>query len=213
MVGMIRAAALAAVAAVAVAAELTRADLIVAAEMLPAALDYVVTASDGSSRGGSDNLDRAVGLRLGGRWIWSRPGAAVAPQFGLDVVAEEADYAGSMSLSTFGLAVAVGAAWAPADAWLVEAEAYALAGRTTAEADGRVEMPAYSASGRCEGYGVRAGVARNLSRRWLAGLTLGWRSTSAALSGDPIDLTLDSAGAVFGVTLAWRHNLRPPAID
>lgn len=194
------------------ASEVRRADLGLWLESLPTSSDYTLDGS-GGSRSGNDTLDSNAGLRVGARFTRSAPGRSIAPQIGLDVVVEQADYAGALQLQTYGLAPAAGVAWAPGDNWLVSSELFGLFGMTSGTGSDQQAVEAFDVSGRTIGYGLRLDGYYRLSRNWLAGAVLSWRSTTADLSGTPVDLTWTTSGIGVGLGMLWRMDVRPAGLE
>lgn len=209
---MRRGAAVLLAAAAATAGEARRSDLHLWLDAEPTAIAYRISAPTGAARSGGDGFDRAVAARLGGRWTWSSPGRSWAPQFGADLVLGDA--AGdALAARRYGLALAGGAAWTPADAWRLECEAHAEAARIRAEAPEMTTSPAFAVAGTATAIGLRAAAVWRFDRRWSAGAGLGWLSESADLDGEVVDLAWDRQGLVVSVGLCWRLDVRPAALE
>jgi hypothetical protein len=203
---------LAACAATAPALEVVRRDVVLAVEALPTDFDFTLDGPSGSTSG-SDAFDTVLGLRLGGRWAWSQPGAAGALQLGIDGRLADAQYGPGGTYRTLGLGLSAGYAHVLSRDWTVFAEAIGEYGRASLDLDANATRAAVSADGSHLMYGLRAGALYALSRRWLLSGDLGYvRITSDTTSGDR-DFTLEQSGLVIGIGVVWRFSDAPARLE
>jgi len=190
------------------AAELVIRDVGLQLATLPTDFDYTVK-DPTTSRSGSDAFDSGYGLALGALYSFTSAGDrhGLLAGLGLDTGQYAYDSAGEMT--TFG--------------------GYALAGygfqlfeRIDLRALGRIglgyadlQLPAGSsanaldAKGGYLGYGAELGVGWAITDHLILDISGGYGLSNAALTGDDIDVTLDTSGLRAGIGLAWRLTNTP----
>lgn len=192
-------------------AEPIRRDLTLAVEFADPAFDYRIDTPLGSYRG-TDACDRDTTLRLGTRWALARPGWAVAPLLGGDLLARQAPLAGG-GISAWGGEVAAGLTWACLDRLSLDAEGWGAWTRTSLRLDTSTGS-SLAGAGDTLAWGGRLRLAWSLGRHWSLGAEAGWRVASTAVAADGNrDLTLDSSGWTAGLVLAWRPSARPTGLE
>lgn len=194
------------------ALEVVRRDLVLALEALPTDFDYTLDSPLGSDSG-SDAFDTVLGLRLGGRWAWSRPGAPGAIQLGADLRVADGDYGGGGVYRTLGVGLSAGYAHVLSRQWTVFGEAIGEYGWATLDLDANGSRESISADGNHLMYGLRAGALFSLSRHWLLTADLGYASIASEVSTGDRDFTIEQAGLVIGLGVAWRFSDAPARLE
>lgn len=194
------------------AMELVRRDAVLAIEVLPADFDYRLEAPGGEISG-SDEFDRSLGARLGGRWSFSRPGARGALVAGLDLRLGNATYGDHGTYRTVGAGLSLGYAYSLGRRWTMYAEPVVELGWASLDFAASASAPAFSADGRHSLYGVRAGAIYALSPRWLIDASLGYVSIASDTSADELDFTIDQHGFSASLGLVWRFSAAPARLE
>lgn len=192
--------------------ELVRRDLGLALEALPADFDYRLTTPTGE-RTGSDGFDHALGLRLGGRWSFSSPGAAGAAVAGADLRLGDAVYAGSGTYRTVGLGISLGYAHTLGRRWTLSGEPLAELGWATLDLDATAAAPAIAADGTHLLVGARVGALYALSRRWLVDASVGYADIVSDTEAGDRSFRLEQRGLMIGLGVIWRFSAAPARLE
>lgn len=194
------------------AVELVRRDVLFAIEVLPTDFDYSLEAP-GGTESGSDEFDRSLGARFGGRWSFSRPGARGALVAGLDLRLGNSIYGDNGTYRTIGAGLSLGYAYSLSRRWAAYAEPVVEFGWATLDFEASSSAPAFSADGRHLLYGVRAGGIYALSSRWLIDASLGYVSIASDTSADELDFTIDQDGLAVSLGIIWRFSAAPARLE
>lgn len=194
------------------ASELVVRDLRVAAGSRPLAFSVTATTPTAESSG-DDAFDAGLGLEVGGRWSFARPGDSLGLIAGGDVQTDGYTYASGGTLGVTALRGALGLGWAVNDSLTLTAECAYIMGTSALDLPATGSAPAFSATGTVTGYDVRAGGTWLLSRRFGVGMYAGWLSESHALSDSAVDLTLDQSNWYIGLEAVWRFSDAPPRLE
>lgn len=192
--------------------ELVRRDVWFGIEALPTDFDFTLATPTGDLSG-SDAFDRAIGIRLGGRWSFSSPGAAGAWVTGADVRLADATYGSDSTYRTTGLGLSVGYDRTFGRRWTGYGEVVAELGWAELEFPASFAAPAVSASGRHTLYGLRTGALFALSPRWLLDGNVGYVAIESDTDADGNAFTIDQRGFVIGVGLVWRWSGAPARLE
>jgi hypothetical protein len=206
-----RAMALAAIVAGCGAAELVVRDLRLAVGGRPSEFDFTYAGS-GANASGSDSFEGGLGLELGGRWSWARPGDALGVVAGADLIVDAQSYGGSDGLATTWGRASGGAGWALDDRTTLTAEVGLQYGVSALSLPGTASAPAFEATGTAMGYDLRVGATWLATRSFGFGVHAGWLIASHDLSGDA-EVTIDQAGLFVGLELVWRFTDAPPRLE
>lgn len=193
------------------AAELVVRDIRAAAGSRPTDFDFTVTTPTVSGSG-SDAFEGGLGLELGGRWSWARPGDALGVIAGADLILDAQSYGGSDGLATTWARACGGAGWALTDRVTLSAEVGLQYGISALSLPATTAAPAFDATGTAMGYDARVGGTWLATRSFGLGAHAGWLIASHDLSGDA-DLTIDQAGWFAGLELVWRFTDAPPRLE
>lgn len=199
-------------AAPALGMELVRRDLWIGLEALPADFDFTLTTPSGDISG-SDSFDRSVGIRLGGRWSFSAPGASGAWVAGADLRYGDATYANDGSYRTTGVGLSFGYDQALSRRWAVYGEPLLELGWAKLDFPSSIAAPAVSADGRHVLYGVRAGVLFAVSPRWLLDGSAGYVAIESDTNADDNSYLIEQRGFVIGLGLVWRLSGAPARLE
>lgn len=192
--------------------ELVRRDLGLALEALPVAFDYTLSTPSGDISG-SDEFERALGLRLGGRWSFSSPGAKGVAVAGLDLRLGDAVYADNGTYRTAGVGVSLGYARTIGRRWTLYIEPLVEFGWATLDFDATTAAPAISADGTHLVYGARLGGLYALSPRWLIDAQFGWVEIVSDTDADHGSFQLDQSGLMAGLGVVWRFSAAPARLE
>ena len=192
--------------------ELVRRDFGLALEALPVAFDYTLS-TPGGDISGSDEFERALGLRLGGRWSFSSPGATGAAMAGLDLRLGDAVYADNGSYRTAGVGLSLGYARNLGRRWTLYIEPLVEFGWATLDFDATTAAPAISADGTHLVYGARLGGLYALSPRWLIDAQFGWVDIVSDTDADRGSFELDQSGLMAGLGVVWRFSAAPARLE
>ena len=192
--------------------ELVRRDLWIGLEALPTDFDFTLTTPSGDISG-SDSFDRSVGIRLGGRWSFSVPGASGAWVAGADLRYGDATYASDGSYRTTGVGLSFGYDQALSRRWAVYGEPLLELGWAKLDFPSSIAAPAVSADGRHVLYGVRAGVLFAVSPRWLLDGSAGYVAIESDTDADDNSYLIEQRGLVIGLGLVWRLSGAPARLE
>jgi len=192
-------------------AELVVRDLRASAGVRPTAFDFTL-ATPTVQASGTDGFDAAIGLELGGRWSFSRPGDAIGLVVGLDGILDGYSYGGGDGLATTWLRVSAGPGWAITDRWTLTGEVGAMYGVSAITLPPTTTSSDFSATGTATGYDVRLETNWLLTRQLALGAYVGYMMASHDLSGDAA-MTIDQSGMVGGLELIWRFTDAPPRLE
>jgi hypothetical protein len=163
------------------------------------------------SRSGTDSLDSAWGLAVGGRLGLGRPGRAQLVILGLDAVTVEESLPGGDRRAVLGRA-GVGYGVAVDAAWLLSLTASAAwgPGRMSLAGPGtsRVAM-----SGSMAEVDLRSAVRWHFAGCWSVDTEAGWMLGHDRFAGDGATWTGDRSGPVFAIGLAWTPDPRPRGLE
>lgn len=191
------------------AAEIVRRDVQFSLDSAPTSFDYTID-SPGGSFAGSDAFNFGVQSRLGGRWAITSPGWSLAPVIGSDLMYTDRSGAGG-GLTSYGLGVTGGVAWAINEHWSADAEVGLSYERADLTLDGGAGL---SGSGTLIDTDVRVRALRQLDRTWSLGVELGWQRASGSFTADQQrDLTMDITGWTAGLIICWRMSMRPADLE
>jgi hypothetical protein len=193
------------------AAELVVRDVRLGLGSRPLDFDYAYTGTLKSSAG-TDGFDGGLGLEVGGRWSWARPGDAIGVIAGADLILDALSYGGSDGLATTWGRVSGGAGWAVTDRATLTAEVGLQYGVAALSLPATAAAPAFEATGTAMGYDLRVGGTWLATRSFGLGAHAGWLISSHDLSGDA-DLTIDQAGWFAGLEAVWRFSDAPPRLE
>lgn len=194
------------------AAELVVRDVHFAVEMLPTDFDYEL-ASNVYSGSGSDAFEQHIGIAMGVQYSFSGTGDVSGFILGGEVAAAQADYGSIGNLTSFGLRLQGGYAWAITDSWLVRGCVEATYGQSTFDVTANTVFPAASLDGTLFGYGARVGLQYSFNDLLHIGLDVGWLDIEHDLSGDGVDLTLTNSGLVIGLGISYRLSNSPRPLE
>jgi hypothetical protein len=193
------------------AAELVVRDIRASAGIRPTAFDFTL-ATPTLQASGTDSFDAGIGLELGGRWSFSRPGDAVGLVVGIDGMLDGYSYGGGDGLATTWLRVSAGPGWAITDRWTLTGEVGAMYGVSAIALPPTTSSSDFSATGTATGYDVRLVTSWLLTRQFAVGAYVGYMMASHDLSGDAA-MTVDQSGMVGGLELIWRFTDAPPRLE
>lgn len=193
------------------ASELVVRDLRLALGSVPLSFDYDYSGTSASGSG-SDSFDAGLGVEVGGRWSFARPGDSWGLVVGADLLLDAASYDGSDGLATSWLRVNAGAGWAVTDRFTGFAEVGLQYGLSALSLPSTEAASSFSADGTALGYDVRLGGTWLPTRRFGVGGYAGWLISSHDLSGDA-DVTLDQSGWFVGLELVWRFTDAPSRLE
>jgi hypothetical protein len=193
------------------AAELVVRDIRASAGIRPTAFDFTL-ATPTLQASGTDGFDAGIGLELGGRWSFSRPGDAVGLVVGLDGMLDGYSYGGGDGLATSWLRVSAGPGWAITDRWTLTGEVGAMYGVSAIALPPTTSSTDFSATGTATGYDVRLAASWLLTRQFAIGAYAGYMMASHDLSGDAA-MTVDQSGLTGGLELIWRFTDAPPRLE
>lgn len=194
------------------AAELVVRDGHFAVEMLPTDFDYDL-ASTLNSGSGSDSFEQHIGIAAGVMYSFSGPGDVSGFIVGGEIAAAQAEYLSIGNLTSFGLRLQGGYAWALSDSWMVRGTAEATYGLSTFDVTANTAFPAASLDGTLFGYGARLGLQYSFNDLLHIGLDVGWLDVEHDLSGDGVDLTLTNSGLVVGLGISYRLSNSPRPLE
>ena len=192
--------------------ELVRRDLWLGFEALPTDFDFTLTTPSGDVTG-SDSFDRTVGVRLGGRWSFSSPGAAGAWVAGADLRFADAIYANDGTYRTTGVGLSFGYDYALGRRWTAYGEPVVELGWAKLDFPSSTAAPAVSADGRHILYGVRGGVLFALSPRWLLDGSVGYVAIESDTEADDNSYLIEQRGFVLGLGIVWRLSGAPARLE
>lgn len=187
-------------------------DLRIGLAALPSSYDYTITGS-AASVSGSDGFDSGTGLEAGVRWSWSRPGGSFGLVGGLDAVLDGFTAGSGGGMVGYGGRASLGAGWAVADRWQVVGEAGLTYGRASLDLDATRNTVALTASGSYLAYDARLVATFQAWQSVQVQALAGWQVASYSLSGSAVDITLDRAGLMVGLGLAWRLDASPTRLE
>ena len=193
------------------AAELVVRDLQVTLANRPSEFDYTVV-TETSQTSGPDGFDGGLGLEVGGRWSFARPGDSFGLVVGVDALLDAQSYGGGDGLATTWLRLSAGPGYAISDAWTVVGGIGAQYGMSALSLPKTQSSPAFEATGTAMGYDLRMEVSWLATRRFGVGATAGWLISSHDLSGDA-DITIDQSGWFAGLSVIWRFIDAPPRLE
>lgn len=199
------------VCAAAPAAELVVRDIRASAGVRPTAFDFTL-ATPTLQASGTDGFDAGIGLELGGRWSFSRPGDALGLVVGIDGMLDGYSYGGGDGLATSWLRVSAGPGWAITDRWTLTGEVGAMYGVSAIALPATTTSSDFSATGTATGYDVRLSTSWQLTRQFALGVYAGYMMASHDLSGDAA-MTVDQSGVIGGLELIWRFTDAPPRLE
>ena len=133
------------------ASELVVRDVNFAIELLPSAFDY--TADGNTSRSGSDEFDRAIGIAIGCPYSFAGPGDSHGFLASGELAFSQATYGSIGHLTRYGVRIAGGYGYAFNDAISFSAMAKVGYGMATFDLSANSGFPALSASGTTLTYG------------------------------------------------------------
>lgn len=194
------------------ASELVVRDLRIAAESRPLAFTVTATTPTAQSSG-SDAFTAALGLEIGGRWSFARPGDSLGLIVGADLANDGYTYGSGGTLGATTLRGSTGLGWAISDNLTLSAEFGAIFGKSALALPATSSAPAFSATGTATGFDVRLGGTWLLSRRFGLGCNAGWLSGSHKLSDGAVDLTLKQSSWFVGLEAVWRFNDAPARLE
>lgn len=194
------------------AAELVVRDGYFAIEMLPSDFDYDLESTTNSGSG-SDSFEQHIGIAAGVRYSFSGPGDVSGFLVGGEIAASQADYQSIGHLTSFGLRVQGGYAWAISDSWMVRGVAEASYGFSTLDLTSSTSFPTLSADGSLLGFGARVGLQYSFNDLLHVGLDVGWLDITHDLSGQGVDLTLTNTGLMVGLGISYRLSNSPRPLE
>jgi hypothetical protein len=194
-----------------VAAELVVRDIRASAGSRPTDFDFTLTTPTVSASG-SDGFEAGLGLELGGRWSFSRPGDAVGLVVGLDGMLDGYSYGGGDGLATTWLRLSAGPGWAITDRWTLLGEVGAMYGVSAIALPPTVSSGDFSATGTATGYDIRVSSNWLLTRQFAIGAYVGYMTATHDLSGDA-EMSVEQSGLTGGLELVWRFTDAPPRLE
>ncbi len=213
-----RAAVLASMVASAGGAELVIGDVRLGLHALPTDFDYTVTDSEFSDRESSDStsFDSGFGLGVRGVYSFSSPGDAGGFFVGAEAFIGLYEYSHGPYRSLTGRVLG-GYAYAFSEKLSVEVTPFVGYGLSTFELSGEIDgqqvIDDIAFDGTVIEYGAMLGVSYAFTRHLLIVAEAGWMQTSAELSGDGIDLSMEQSGPAFFLGAVWRFSGAPPRVE
>lgn len=196
----------------AVDAELVTRDLFVSLDSQPTDFSFTADSTVGSDSG-DDAFDSGLGISLGARWSFTRPGSSLGLVIGGDLDATSYRYENSAENLTFGARLIIGAGWAITDRWELLLEPTIEYGVGTFDFPATQSYAAYEADGTFFGYGLRLNAIHRFTDRWAVMGAIGWKRIDNDLSGDGIDLTLEQEGVSVSIGLLYRLSAAPARVE
>lgn len=193
------------------AAELVVRDIRLSLGTVPLSFDFDYSGASASGSG-SDTFDAGLGLEVGGRWSFARPGDSIGVVVGADLLLDAASYDGTDGLATSWLRLSGGPGWAISDRVTGFAELGFQYGLSTLSLPTTTSANSFTADGTAIGYDLRVGAIWLPTRRFGLGGYAGWLIASHDLTGDA-NLTLKQSGWFVGLELVWRFTDAPSRLE
>jgi hypothetical protein len=193
------------------AAEVVLSDLRFGLESLPTSFTYHVH-DGGSEDSGSSTFQFGFGLAGRGVYAFGAPGSSGAFFVGGALDLQAYTYDGSGRYDVAMLRALGGYAYAFDDRWTAEICPFVGAGLGSFRIPGNDLFQPITTSGHVFDYGIDVGVSYALSRHWLIQARAGWLVSTATLSGEGLDVTLDQSGPTGFLGVAYRFGGTPPPI-
>lgn len=193
-------------------AELVNRDLFISFDSQPTDFSFTAENEIGTRRG-DDAFDSGLGVSVGGRWSFTRPGASLGLVIGGDLDVTSYRYENSAENFTFGARLIVGGGWAIDDHWELLLEPTVEYGFATFDFPATRSYSAYEADGTLFGYGLRLNTIYRFNDRWAVMGAIGWKYIDNDLSGDGIDLTIEQEGVSLSLGLLYRLSAAPARVE
>ena len=195
-------------AAAASTAELVIRDVGLQVAILPTDFDYTVE-DPTVSRSGSDGFDSGYGLTLGGLYSFTRAGDrhGFLAGVGLDVGAYT--YEGGGDMTTFGGSACGGYGVQLFERLDLRGLVRVGLGVADLSLPATTTTNALDATGGYLAYSAELGLGYAITDHIVVDASVGYGLSNAALTGDDIDVTLDTSGLRFALGLAWRLTNTP----
>jgi len=193
------------------AAELVQRDVQLLLYAPPTAYDFALSAGN-LQADADDSFDAGLGLEVGGRWSFTRPGDAYGLVVGAALQVEDKS-GGDTNLFSIGLRPSVGFGWALTDAWTAVAEVGLAYGLSTLSTDASGASQGLNASGHFLAYDLRLVALWQATRQVLIEVHVGYVSASHEVSDGGIDVTLDQSGIYAGLGVVWRFSDAPARLE
>ena len=193
------------------ASEVVLSDLRFGLESLPTSFTYHVH-DGGSEVSGSSTFQLGFGLAGRGVYAFGAPGSSGAFFVGGALDLQAYTYDGSGRYDVAMLRALAGYAYAFDDHWTAEICPFVGVGLGSFRIPGNDLFQPITTSGHVIDYGADIGVSYALSRHWLIQARAGWLVSTATLSGEGLDVTLDQSGPTGFIGVAYRFGGTPPPI-
>ena len=180
-------------------------------ELLPSAFDYTIDGN--TSRSGSDEFDRSIGIVIGCPYSFAGPGDSHGFLAAGELALSQSSYGAIGHLTRYGVRVVGGYGYAFSDSLSFTAMAKLGYGLATFDLSANSAFPALSATGTTLTYGLMLGADYTFSDRFLAGIKVGYLKMADKLSGTGVDITIDNAGLAFALGFSYRFSNSPRTLQ
>jgi hypothetical protein len=189
------------------AAELVIRDLDLDTQLQPSGYQYDLHSSTFSANG-RDGFSSATQEGIGGRFSFTRPGDALGPVAGIDMLLDNADGVTS-SLYAAQIHASLGLYYAISDRWVSGVEVGGGWGLSRLNLQGNASFPTFVSNGTVLGYDARVLVSYQALANWRFGVFAGYTQERYHFSHDEVDLTLNQHGVMAGLELSYILSSAP----
>ena len=190
------------------AAELVIRDVGLRVEVLPTDFDYTIE-DPTVSRSGSDGFDSGYGLTLGGLYSFTRAGDRHGFLAGVTLEIGAYGYEGGGDMTTIGGSASGGYGVQLFERLDLRALVRVGLGVADLSLPATATTNALDATGGYLAYRGELALGFAITDHLVIDASAGYAMSTATLSGDDIDVTLDTAGPCFALGLAWRLTNTP----
>ena len=195
-------------AAAASSAELVIRDVGLQLAILPTDFDYTVE-DPTVSRSGSDGFDSGYGLTLGGLYSFTRAGDRHGFLAGVGLDVGTYAYDGGGDMATLGGSACGGYGVQLFERLDLRGLVRIGLGVADLSLPATTSTNALDATGGYLAYSAEVGLGFAITDHLVVDASAGYGLSNATLSGDDIDVTLDTSGPRFALGLAWRLTNTP----